>query len=548
MLEQLQVLQLQVPTFYQYLEGTFGTSLTGASEPANTVKTRMRKAGSMNNLAVNVSANSRTATTVRGRLNGANGNLTTTITASTPGLYEDTTHTDTIAVGDDYDTAIVTGPGTAAWTLQSVSYDFISTSGNGLCLTDTSGGIARNQTVYGSVIGGFNSTRATDTTETNVDITARSPFVFSELSTLLITNGISNNSTLTFRRNAGADATTLSVTITASTIGWFGDTTHTDTVASGDKINYRIVVGVGTGSNILNINWIAVSTFLSTSTTYNGTPSDTITLSESNTRTLTSIRSPSDTKTLSESLSRVLKNIRTASDTKTLSESVIRAKIFPRTASDTKTLSESTSRVYTAIRTLSDTKTLSESITRNTLLKRLLSDTKTLSESVVRALVKIRTASDTKTLSESTVRVKTAIRLPTDTKTLSESTTRIRILPRPISNTVSLSESLSRVLTNIRLLSNTITLSDSVSRILSLYVIISDTKTLSESLVRVLTSIRTTSDTKTLSESTTGIRILPRTISNTISLSESISRVLKSIRSITDTKTLSESVSRVLTQ
>jgi hypothetical protein len=61
---------------------------------------------------VNVSANTHsTSTVITFRINGANGNQTITIPASTTGYFEDAVNTDAVVVNDDVNFQIVRGTG-----------------------------------------------------------------------------------------------------------------------------------------------------------------------------------------------------------------------------------------------------------------------------------------------------------------------------------------------------------------------------------------------------------------------------------------------------
>lgn len=74
-------------------------------------------------LSALISANTLSANaTIRVRDDGANGNNLLTITASTPGLYQDTTNSDTITSGtDDVNYQIATGAGSGSMTVRWIS-------------------------------------------------------------------------------------------------------------------------------------------------------------------------------------------------------------------------------------------------------------------------------------------------------------------------------------------------------------------------------------------------------------------------------------------
>ena len=78
--------------------GSFKTSETSG------VKLCHRKAKTVKNLAAYFfNSGDPDTVTVHSRKNGANGNLTCSIATDTDGLGQDTSNSDSIALGDDYD-------------------------------------------------------------------------------------------------------------------------------------------------------------------------------------------------------------------------------------------------------------------------------------------------------------------------------------------------------------------------------------------------------------------------------------------------------------
>lgn len=96
-------------TAYLCISGSMtNTSVQGGTETG--VQTNMFVAGSMSNLGANIITNSVNATTTFTlRQGAADTALTTSIGASTTGFIQDTTHSVTIAVGDNLNWKIVTG-------------------------------------------------------------------------------------------------------------------------------------------------------------------------------------------------------------------------------------------------------------------------------------------------------------------------------------------------------------------------------------------------------------------------------------------------------
>ena len=88
-------------------------------------QTEISTGGTLKNLQVNISQNARTTTTTfRSRINGANGNQVISVTASTTGIFEDTSNTDTVTANDLVCYSSVTGTGTENLVLRLTSSEF----------------------------------------------------------------------------------------------------------------------------------------------------------------------------------------------------------------------------------------------------------------------------------------------------------------------------------------------------------------------------------------------------------------------------------------
>ena len=90
-------------TWYAPLTGRVGTATTTETN----AKRRMRKSFTLRNVGANVTTNRATTSTLRSRKNGANGNLAISITGGgATGWYEDTSSTDTVSAGEDWNWSI----------------------------------------------------------------------------------------------------------------------------------------------------------------------------------------------------------------------------------------------------------------------------------------------------------------------------------------------------------------------------------------------------------------------------------------------------------
>ncbi len=398
-------------------------------------KCRMRKAGSFKNLQINVSANRATSTTIKMRKNGADGTLTFAITAGAGGvgITEDTTHTDTVTAGEDWNYVITSGTGVDTLTVKSLSCDFVSTAGDGLCIASDSfagASVADNTNKRFPVSAPL--TFFDSSVDTVCDIKARAAFVCSELNTLVTANDVGSASTMVLRNNAASSALTQS--ITANTTGVFADSTHTVTLATTDKINYELIVPSVSGSHAVVIRTFIMSTHIDQSTDFPISISPgAVSVSSSVARLKAGIEAVSETTSVSASVARVANKPRAVStQTTTIDSSVVRVKGFPRTISETAVVIDSSvSRLATKFRALSETTVISDSLARIASKFRAVStQTVVISDSVSRVANKLRA------LSETTV--------------ISASVARLRNVPRTISQTVVISDTLSRIANKFR--------------------------------------------------------------------------------------------------
>jgi hypothetical protein len=222
----------------------FGDLIRFGNTTENRVSYKYYTAGTMKNGSANLTANTRdSATTVKSRLNGADGAIAISITAATSGLFEDTTHTDTIASGDLYNYAIAGAAGTGTNTFGTVAVQFETTTNQSHIYTDypllyTTGA---SETSPIPLCGDFGLAG----TEAPCQLKARFPMTVTNLECRVNTNTATSDGTLTFRKTAADTALTL--TITAGITGLFEDAANSVTIATGDLINFRLVTGATNG-------------------------------------------------------------------------------------------------------------------------------------------------------------------------------------------------------------------------------------------------------------------------------------------------------------
>jgi hypothetical protein len=226
------------------------------------VQHKCRSAGTLDNLYTVVSANTRTtATTCKSRIGSSNGNLSASITASTTGSFGDTTHSDTLSLTNLFNAGFATGSGAGSTTIRNITSRFQASSGastawasgnTGFVSTSNTnnmftGGATREIPYNGGSSGG--GATYTLSTDSQVNLLVRASGTLSNLYAFIDSNSRSNATTYTHRANAGSGNNTVSVG--ASSNGAFEDTTHSDTLASGDLVNVQAVNGAGSASQLV---------------------------------------------------------------------------------------------------------------------------------------------------------------------------------------------------------------------------------------------------------------------------------------------------------
>ena len=202
-----------------------------------------RSAGTLSNLWANVTANTVNGTsTWRTRVNAVNGAQSLSVGASTTGIFEDATNTDSIAAADEVNYSLVTGGTSGSITTQSLTTVWSATT---------------NTTIHhggGTLTPSFDS--ATEfiplgSGGQTVSAEAETKFDFNSAGTLknlfayIPTNGRTTTSTFRSRKNA-VDGV-MSLSIAGSATGVFEDTVNTDSVAANDDLNYSLTNGTGGG-------------------------------------------------------------------------------------------------------------------------------------------------------------------------------------------------------------------------------------------------------------------------------------------------------------
>ena len=220
------------------------------------VQIRHRAAGTYSNLTSLIVYNPTTASsTVTFRKNATNGNQTFTVpaTPSGTGEFTDSTHTDAITAGDDVSVKIVSGTGGDNMSYSSTSATFDTTTNFTTRFVNGYDGSNMGINVVSAYapLGGQGNGDSNRTTEANSQFKSKLTATLQNMSVFVISNSHSGAIPVKSRKN-GADGN-LTVSITANTTGWFEDTTHSDSIVSGDLINNYYGTNSGTGLARFNI-------------------------------------------------------------------------------------------------------------------------------------------------------------------------------------------------------------------------------------------------------------------------------------------------------
>lgn len=241
-------------TNYYFKPNSFSSGITTGE---TNQKYRIRSACVAQDFYVYVASNSRTTTTVfSSRKNGAAGGMTVSVTAGATGAFEDTSGTDTLAAGDDFNYELAAGNSAEAISLSGISCSLVSTNGEFHMLSGTGTSstlaVSFNTTTYLAAAGNGSGVEAA---EASTQIYPRVDFAAKELTCYVSANTIATSaSTVTIRDN-GADSA-VTVSIAAGATGLFSDSTNGAKIHAGvDEICYKIVTPNTSGT--LTFRWMS---------------------------------------------------------------------------------------------------------------------------------------------------------------------------------------------------------------------------------------------------------------------------------------------------
>lgn len=195
----------------------------------------IRLAGTFSSLYISAYDNGMTEiTTITSRKNGADGNITISIPATTTGEYSDTAHSDSISAGDEFNWEAYTADSSMNYPILSVGTFQFEADSNTVCfftaliLGDTSDEYC------------FQWSAVSD----NANNMLYKCFTAGTLKNLCFIV-VSNAHTVTVNQSSyiNTAAGNLTVSITGETTGVFEDTAHTDTIDNDDKICFFLEAG-----------------------------------------------------------------------------------------------------------------------------------------------------------------------------------------------------------------------------------------------------------------------------------------------------------------
>lgn len=202
-------------------------------------KWRCRGSFTMSNLYTWVRTNARTTdTTIRTRKNGANGGQSVTYSAGQTGAKEDTTNSDSLVAGDDFNYSLTSGTGSETMNLSFMSCKCLSTNSEFPMIAGHGGGVgvAVSSTAYFGIAGPIDPAQSA---EASAQIYPRFTFTIKELTAYASANTMTTGTTDVTVRDNGADSI-LSVSYAVGQTGLKTDSDEVVVTSGADEINYEV--------------------------------------------------------------------------------------------------------------------------------------------------------------------------------------------------------------------------------------------------------------------------------------------------------------------
>ena len=236
-------------TTYNAVNGDFKVGTTEAP-----CKLSVGQTFTASNLYTSLSINNWMGTTTfKSRVNGVDGAMSTSYTLSQTGIKEDTTNTDALSIGDDFNYALTLGSGSGTITAEFVQCVLTKSSVTNtffpLMASSTEGvGVAFNTTTYCGCAGDLLFT----TTEADTQIRPRFTFTAAQLGAYATANTIATSDSTVTVRDAGVDSI-VTVSFSAAQTGLQTDNTNSTIISSAANfVNYKVVTPNTSGTLTLS--------------------------------------------------------------------------------------------------------------------------------------------------------------------------------------------------------------------------------------------------------------------------------------------------------
>lgn len=228
---------------------TIGSSFYCVKATESEAQITWRTAGTFSKLYTRVTTNNNTASsTVKFRKNTANGNQSVSIPASSTGEFQDSSNTDSVVSGDLLNYQLITGATGANIAMSSVTSVFAGNTETVARFTLSANAnfanATNNVTQYAPLGGSSNQS----STESFYQFKIKTTGTLRNFYVAIISNTKTTTTTFRSRKNTANGNMLISVVTLAT--GVFEDTVNTDSLVSGDLVNYLVATGLGAALTI----------------------------------------------------------------------------------------------------------------------------------------------------------------------------------------------------------------------------------------------------------------------------------------------------------
>lgn len=234
-------------------------SLSSANATESQLNLTWEDAGTLSGLSTRINSYNASATVViTNRINSGNGNQT--LTATSTGEFGDSTHSDSVSAGNTLDYSVANTGGSGSFVSAVIGNLFASSGAANYVNKCYSAGATIPVTTAGtSYFNWLQSINRLITTEANAQFKVKGTFTLQNMAVIVSAN---TATIATVDSRIGGANGNLTVSIGSGATGTFEDTTHTDSVVSGNLVNTAINATVATSLTITLISVTMLSTAL----------------------------------------------------------------------------------------------------------------------------------------------------------------------------------------------------------------------------------------------------------------------------------------------